>query len=441
MSFKFSGRKLFLLCSRRGEEHSNTSIFKIRWGRGRAQDYHSCRKSAPVYSMHLTDWLIDWLALTLLLDLSCSIGDNGVFRYNVDKLDTKVLQGSHGFIAQLNTKRAQERRPPESFVKMTEIFDANKFNFTRIKQEEMLFEMKGPPAATAKNDKDFIVANVSPLEFCHVLLVPKLYSCQPQILTADSLRLAMHAILLSGTWKLRVGFNSIGAAASVNHLHLHAYYLSHNLPTETLPAEPFVGPCHLVQKYPASGFVFQFPPLRRTAETLIEELECFVRDVYAFVDRLQQSDIPHNIFMTRGTPLYAQVSRNHLVIRVYVWTRDFAYELKDTTAFNVALAELSGHLPVKTDEGYRNIREEDVGKVLGMISVPIDFSFLCSIDWLIDWTWFSGIWSFSFISTGDVTQEMFLRAKPIAQKIFKWVGAFISILEILLFCTFSDFFL
>ncbi|OQV20525.1 putative GDP-D-glucose phosphorylase 1 [Hypsibius exemplaris] len=317
-----------------------------------------------------------------------SAGDSGVFRYKLDTVDTKVIKGDFGFIAQLNTKRAQERRPPENFIKMTEIFDANKFNFTRIKKDEMLFEMKCPAEETTarSNDRgDFIVANVSPLEYCHVLLVPKLYACQPQVLTADSLRLALHALLLSGTWKLRVGFNSIGALASVNHLHLHAYYLAHNLPTETLPAEPFAGPCHLVANYPASGFVFQFPPLKRRSEgSLMGELDFFIKDVYTFVDRLQQSDIPHNIFITRGTPLYAQMSRQHLVIRLYVWTRDFAYGMKDTTAFNAALAELSGHVPVKTEEGYKNIKEKDVCTVLG-----------------------------------DVTQEMFLRAKPIALKLFK----------------------
>ncbi|GAV09387.1 hypothetical protein RvY_18936 [Ramazzottius varieornatus] len=309
----------------------------------------------------------------------------GVFRYELNKLETKVLSGDYGFVAQLNAKRAQERRPPEVMASMSVPFNHDKFNFTKIKPQEVLFTLK--ESQQVKEDKsngDFVIANISPLEFCHVLLVPKLYLCRPQILTLDALRIALHSILLSGSWKLRVGFNSMGALASVNHLHAHAYYIAHNLPTETLPALPLAGPCHTVSKYPASGFVLQFPPLdRRKPESLSDELELFVQDVHGFIHQLQVNEIPHNLFITRGTPLYADMSRKNLVIRVYIWTREFSYTQKDQTAFNAALCELSGHLPIKNEPAFGTVTERDVCRVLH-----------------------------------DVTQEMFLKAKPLASKHF-----------------------
>lgn len=42
-----------------------------------------------------------------------------------------------------------------------------------------------------------IIVNVSPLEYCHILLVPDPEKCQPQLLTEKSLNLAVQLCLLS----------------------------------------------------------------------------------------------------------------------------------------------------------------------------------------------------------------------------------------------------
>lgn len=161
-------------------------------------------------------------------------------------------------------------------------------------------------------------------------------------------------------------------------------FLGYNLPTESLPADPFVGPCYIVRKYPAGGFVFQFPPVVRKCETLDDELERFIKEIYDFVSGLHKEDIPHNIFITRGTPLHSSMSRKRLVIRLYVWTREFFHGAKAAnSAFNAALCELSGHLPVFTKEGFDTLTEAQVSKILE-----------------------------------DVSQEMFYKAKPVAERSF-----------------------
>lgn len=66
-----------------------------------------------------------------------------------------------------------------------------------------------------------VLINVSPLCRPHGLLVPHAAFRQPQVLTLDALELALHLLAMPGADGLRVAFNSLGAWASVNHLHLH----------------------------------------------------------------------------------------------------------------------------------------------------------------------------------------------------------------------------
>lgn len=67
----------------------------------------------------------------------------GLFRYDVTSCETKVISGKHGFIAQLNEGRHLKKRPTEFRVdKVLQPFDENKFNFTKVGQEEVLFKFE-----------------------------------------------------------------------------------------------------------------------------------------------------------------------------------------------------------------------------------------------------------------------------------------------------------
>ncbi|CAA7021148.1 unnamed protein product [Microthlaspi erraticum] len=88
----------------------------------------------------------------------------GLFRYDVTACETKVIQGKYGVIAQLNEGRHLKKRPTEFRVdKVTQPFDGNKFNFTKLGQEELLFQFE----ATNENDDDnspsVVAINVSPI--------------------------------------------------------------------------------------------------------------------------------------------------------------------------------------------------------------------------------------------------------------------------------------
>lgn len=67
----------------------------------------------------------------------------GLFRYDVTSCETKVIPGRYGFIAQLNEGRHLKKRPTEFRIdQVLQPFDENKFNFTKVGQEEVLFRFE-----------------------------------------------------------------------------------------------------------------------------------------------------------------------------------------------------------------------------------------------------------------------------------------------------------
>ncbi|KAJ6347931.1 hypothetical protein OIU76_004427 [Salix suchowensis] len=106
----------------------------------------------------------------------------GLFRHDVTACDTKIIPGRYGFIAQLNKGHHLKKRPTEFRVdKVLQDFDETEFNFTKAGQEEVLFRR----------------------------LIMAVEAADPFF---------------------RVGYNSLGAFATINHLHFQAYYLAASFP-------------------------------------------------------------------------------------------------------------------------------------------------------------------------------------------------------------------
>lgn len=62
----------------------------------------------------------------------------------------------------------------------------------------------------------------------------------PQVMTREALELAMKIMRAVDDKALRIGFNSPGALASVNHLHMHMLYVE----KKDLYVEHVVSYCH-----------------------------------------------------------------------------------------------------------------------------------------------------------------------------------------------------
>ncbi|XP_034032711.1 GDP-D-glucose phosphorylase 1-like [Thalassophryne amazonica] len=302
--------------------------------------------------------------------------DRGFFRYHLSDVETRILPGPHKFVTQLNVKRAQEKRKPQEILSVQQEFNDKLFNFNKINPEEIIFEaMKdagwGPGAL--ENGKlqqpcrMSVMVNVSPLEFGHCLLVPDLEHCLPQVLTAFAIQVGIESVLLSSNPGFHVGFNSLGALASVNHLHLHVYYLNHELRLESASLEPLL---------PEKGFyrLTDFP----IGFMFYTELDC-VEKVASVVcqvtDFLVAGNVAHNLFMTRGCPpndrMQNEMERaSRAGVRIAVWPRKSCFGVKDQSAFNIALCELAGHLLFKNKQDFDLTSEEHIIGIIQKYLLP-----------------------------------------------------------------------
>ncbi|XP_037000897.2 GDP-D-glucose phosphorylase 1 [Artibeus jamaicensis] len=279
----------------------------------------------------------------------------GLFRYCLGELQTQTLPGAVGFVAQLNVERGVQRRPPQNISSVRQAFDPKQFNFNKIRPEEVLFRLRRKPdlPGVLQQEDILVMINISPLEWGHVLLVPEPARALPQRLLPGALRAGLEAVLLSSHPGFRVGFNSLGGLASVNHLHLHGYYLAHRLPVERAPSTRLDpgGHLHLLQAVPAPGFLFYTSGPR-------PDLEALISRVCRATDYLTDHEIAHNLFVTRGAPPGKTSPSSDLTgIRVILWARKSSFGIKESEAFNVALCELAGHLPVKTSQDFGSLTE------------------------------------------------------------------------------------
>merc|ERR1719508_211216 len=149
--------------------------------------------------------------------------------------ETRIMKGKFSLLAQLQTNRASLRRQPQSMDSLRQPFNHSQFNFTNIKEDkELIFklhnnDLDSSSRSSQSSSRDLLIINVSPLEYGHCLLVPQVEDCLPQVQTEYSVLLALKVMLLSGSGTFRMGFNSLCAYASVNHLHWHCYYTNHFL--------------------------------------------------------------------------------------------------------------------------------------------------------------------------------------------------------------------
>lgn len=294
-----------------------------------------------------------------------------LFKYSMDDLPTRIIPGQLKYVAQLNVKRATEKRKAQEILHIQQEFNAEQFNFNKVNAEEILFEMTKVGGRDEKKDKAgkmLVLINVSPLEFGHCLFVPDPSLCFPQVLTPFAVQTGIESVFLSSDPGFRVGFNSLGALASINHLHLHGYYLNYELKIESKPAQPFF-PEKAVYRFPdfIGGFLFY---------TELEGVADVSRSIFEVTDFLVSNNFAHNMFMTRGCPPlpdHAQIEESHQSrngVRIVVWPRKCCFGAKDLRAFNSAVCELAGHLPFKNKPDYENATEKYINDTIKSHLLP-----------------------------------------------------------------------
>lgn len=313
----------------------------------------------------------------LLLGLWEERMSQGLFRYDVTACETKVIPGRYGFIAQLNEGRHLKKRPTEFCIdKVLQPFDKNKFNFTKVGQEEVLFRFE--PSTDYKShyfsgmrvdagiSPSIVAINVSPIEYGHVLLIPRVLDCLPQRIDRDSFTMALHFAGEVADPFFRVGYNSLGGFATINHLHFQAYYLAVPFPVEKAPIRKILARKGLggagvivseLLNYPVRGFAFE----GGNGSTVRALSDAVVNSCIS----LQNKNIPFNI-------LIAQCGK-----KIFLFPQCYAekqalgvvdQKLLDTQV-NPAVWEISGHMVLKRTKDYNDASEECACKLLSEVSL------------------------------------------------------------------------
>lgn len=132
---------------------------------------------------------------------------------------------------QYNPHRTTLRRPPQIITSLRPVFNELEFNFNKINEKEILFNVRFD--ATTSSVVSFIINN-SPLTKYHILLVPRLKENLPQLFTQETMHYAIQLLHNLNDSHFRIGYNSPGALASVNHLHLHLLYIEQCLSIENV---------------------------------------------------------------------------------------------------------------------------------------------------------------------------------------------------------------
>jgi GDP-L-galactose phosphorylase len=121
---------------------------------------------------------------------------------------------------------------PAARAQVVQPFDGAKFNFTKALQKEVLFQFEEAaapggaagyaPLSPVTGSPNLVFINVSPIEYGHVLLVPRALDRLPQLAGPASVRLALQFAAEAGNPYFRLAFNSLGAYGTINHLHFQA---------------------------------------------------------------------------------------------------------------------------------------------------------------------------------------------------------------------------
>lgn len=312
---------------------------------------------------------------TLLLGQWEDRMSRGLFRYDVTACETKVIPGEHGFIAQLNEGRHLKKRPTEFRIdRVLQPFDPEKFNFTKVGQEEVLFRFEAgggncshyfESAAIKENEPSNVLAiNVSPIEYGHVLLIPRVLECLPQRIDPDSLLLALYMADEAGSPYFRLGYNSLGAFATINHLHYQAYYMSTPFPVEKAPVARIP-----VTKGQSDNGVKISRLLNYPVRALVYEGGNNLKDLSEMVSAaciwLQENNVPFNVLISdlgKKIFLFPQCYAEKQALG------EVPRELLDTQV-NPAVWEISGHMVLKRKEDFEDASEAYAWRLLAEVSL------------------------------------------------------------------------
>jgi hypothetical protein len=295
-----------------------------------------------------------------------------------------------GVVAQFDPSHLISKRPPSigDAIRVKKPHDPSAFNFCRVAQLEHLCEIDGDrghvhwkdasdttrEAATA--DGHLLVVNVNPLWEGHGLFVPFVDRLLPQVLTCEGIRAALEFAARGGAG-IRLGFNSLGAFASVNHLHFHVGFMRDTFPSGMFPCESASRlllvstsslSLHKTTSWPLPMLVYAVSKgadasdARREREVISSALDITVH-------ALQEANIAHNVLVSNSGLL------------VYLVPRQLQRGgPSEDGSMAVALAEICGLAVTYSEESFHAMNQDLFDRTLRSAALdPAEFDRIVAI--------------------------------------------------------------
>jgi GDP-D-glucose phosphorylase len=280
----------------------------------------------------------------------------------------RTISGDIGFLVAFDAKHFAQKRPTQLVaVSMDTAFNPDKFNFNKANPSEILTsfnsteKFQGLVLSLLRQKEDNeeagvvppdcnvdcnhpIMVNLSPLMKGHCVVPLWCDQGQPQLLyTPQHLAAACELSLACGS-TCRIGFNCLGAFASINHLHLHIMPFEQGFPIERAPVlKPLSHASIHVLDWCAPSFSFQH-----------ENAAIVVAMSSLLVDILVQEKIPYNLLFVKTSDQFDQV-------RIIVMPRQPQERFDPALiGFNGAVCELSGLIIANSQEKYDQLTQSEV---------------------------------------------------------------------------------
>jgi diadenosine tetraphosphate (Ap4A) HIT family hydrolase len=243
-------------------------------------------------------------------------------------------------IRALRPPRLSGTRPQEKPTSLLRPFDAQSFHFNKpFLAKEILWE--GQIAdKTAR-----LLYNKFPFAPLHGLLVPEPQRTLPQYLTPELHGWAWQVVEALGTKMpgFALAFNSLGAQASVNHLHFQSFVQHTNEKLQDTALLPVLSP-----RFLHNGGSEPYPVTCTVATS--------ATDAWLHIDALHDSATPYNLIYSPG--------------RVHILPRQ-AQGVGATPAWSAGFGwcELAGIMTVFSHEDYVALTSADIAAALSGLSV------------------------------------------------------------------------
>lgn len=232
---------------------------------------------------------------------------------------------------QLNTDRSLKRRAPQTIESMRTAFKPTLFNFNLVDDLEVMLTIDD--ARTGSEIR--MIINKSPITHFHTLIVPDIKNNLIQRVTPAALTFCINFMRNIDDPNIRIGYNSPGALASVNHLHFHLLAMPLGMYIDKVKLEELTGgyAFRLAKESPTEGICFVFSN-KDDEETMREK----IGNIHRLTEWLCDNNLPHNIFITQD-----HKTNN---VRLFVFVREKYCINKNVKAFNVGFCEIVGFIPL-----------------------------------------------------------------------------------------------